>query len=143
MFKYRPIFTLILCLLLFTLLLPGCKKSSTDSNGDGEHELVGTWRCTSISALGETRDPSAYGLSWTMTFRSNNTFTENFTQAGESDTSNGTWSTSGGNLTINYDEGDPGTQGYSVSGNTLTLTRQNVEVEDGVFATATFEFTKQ
>lgn len=136
----RAILTLILCILVAVVFLPGCKKDSTSS--DEDHELVGTWRCTSISAEGQTLTPSQIGLTWTVTFRNDDTFSMTFIIGGETESGSGTWSVSGSRVTIDDGE-DPFSFNYSMSENKFTFLYPDFELDDGVYADTTFEFTKQ
>jgi len=77
----------------------GCGSSSDDSSGGGGNSIVGTWVSDVDSSV-------------VFTFSSNG----GFSVAGEA----GSWSTSGGNLTISGG-GETITFTYSISGNTLTL----------------------
>ena len=94
--------------------LAGC---SDDDDDDGDsNPLVGTW-------VGTTYNGQALpdGVGMTITLRSNGTATSTTTINGAAETYSGTWSASGGTLTV-VDEDGTESMGYTVEGNTLTLT---------------------
>ena len=66
-------------------------------------------------------------MTQTFTFNSNNTFTVEVLQPGWDFTREGTYSISRSNLSLIYsDDPDPVIWTFSISGNTLTLTRPGV-----------------
>ena len=140
--KPKAVLTAVLYVLFLALLIPGCSKdsTSTDDNGD-THELVGTWRLSTLTVEGVTATAAQAGMSWTLTFRSNDTFTISLTMEGNTDTGSGDWSVSGRTVTI--DDGDETWSfTYTMSGNTFSTLIEDFEFEDGE-ADVTFLFTKQ
>jgi len=131
--KSRSLIVILLSAVLMALIFTSCGKDDSSSSNGGTHELVGAWNLTSYTVNGQNM---AFTGSSTMTFRSDNTFTGTATEDSVTETSHGTWSTSGSSLTIIV-EGVTTTISYSVSGNKCTLTM----TEDGV--TAIMEYTKQ
>ena len=98
----------------------GC--SDDDDDDGGGNPLVGTWKATSFN--GQALDDS---ISVVVTFRSNGTASTTYSMGGETDTSEGTWSTEGGTLTVTSD-GETDSAAYSISGDTLTISD-----EEGTF----------
>ena len=97
----------------------GCED---DEDEGGGNSLVGTWRATSYN--GQALDA---GTSVVVTFRSDGTATTTYTIAGQSDSSQGTWSAEDGVLTVTAD-GETDSANYSISGSTLTISD-----EEGTF----------
>jgi len=134
MYRSRSLIVILLGIALISLIFAGCgKDEGSSSNGEGTHELVGTWKITGTTVNGQNRPINGTSI---MTFRSDNTLTATITVNGETDTGHGTWSTSGSSLTLIV-EGETTTATYSVSGNICTITM----TQDGV--TAIVEYTKQ
>ena len=87
--------------LAFGMAVVGCENGTTSSAG-----IVGTW------------DSNDGGLSSTLIFNGNGTFRIYSSASGWND---GTWSASGGFLTVNSPAVMPGSHSYSISGNTLVI----------------------
>lgn len=97
----------------------GCEDDDDDGGGN---PLVGTWKATTFN--GQQLDDS---ISVVVTFRSDGTATTTYTIAGQSDSSQGTWSAENGVLTVTAD-GETDSANYSISGSTLTISD-----EEGTF----------
>ena len=150
MSKLRSIFVTVLCLILVGFFCD--KKSSTepdDENGNGEHPaaLVGTWELTQVEIGGQTMTPEQIGQEITVIFRADGTYTMEQTTDDETETENGTWTTTDSTITLTPTGGEPDTVPYTLAGNKLrvTVTMEMDLDEDGVEeeVEVTMEFTKQ
>ena len=91
----------------------GCGGGDDDGSGD---PLVGTWVGTAFNG-----QALPAGISMTVTLRDNGTATGTTMINGVPDSYSGTWSASGGTLSITDADGTE-SLGYTVEGDTLTLT---------------------
>ncbi|MEJ2543885.1 MAG: lipocalin family protein [Calditrichaceae bacterium] len=129
-------------LLLNSFFIVNCSDST--SNDDGS--LEGIWLLTKVTytvpIYGSIVEyPEEEGYSVHLTIRDDHTYTTIESSGDYSDTTNGTWSTSGNNLTI-YEEGeDPMETEYSVKGDKLKIV-MDVDFGD-VIVPSTNEFTRQ
>lgn len=135
----------ILFFSLFLGLLVSCSddddNSSTEPEAGGyDQALVGTWQLTQIlSPIVAT--PAAIGLSLTAVFEEDGTITFTTIDAEGTAVDTGTWSTSGGNLTIKLEGEDAATSPYSVDGNFASISAYPIEYQ-GTSILASLEFTK-
>ena len=106
-------FLLMSTILVAGLGLAGC---SSDDNDDDKDPLVGTWVGTAFNG-----QPMPDGIAMTITLRSNGSASGTTVINGATETYNGTWSASGGTLSVTDNEGTE-SLGYTVEGDTLTLT---------------------
>lgn len=131
-------FIIFMTVLLLGIFITNC------TDDDKEETLIGTWVLTSmkISSMGITItvDPAEIGLSMTLTVSDDNSYTMVMTESGETTTSNGEWATSGNKLFIT-EEGETEEFVYSLKGDKLEITYE--EVEEGQTVTTTQVFTRQ
>lgn len=93
----------------------GCDDDDDDDGGSGD-PLVGTWTGTAFNGL-----PLPAGIGIDITLRDNGTASGTSMINGVEESYNGTWSASGGTLSITDADGTE-LLGYTVEGNTLTIT---------------------
>ena len=126
-------------ILLSILFIVGC-DNSTESSVD---PLVGVWEGTEMTVsndeMSETyqlNDPTSDLGTITYIFGADGIYSNTSVSSYGTESDSGTWSSTGGKLTIIDDEGTE-IMDYTLSGNTLTISM----VEDGLTISATF--TKQ
>ena len=130
-----------LLLISILLIIAGCdKESTTESSVD---PLVGVWEGTEMtvsndqtSVTYQLNDPTSDIGTITYIFGEDGVFSNTSISSSGTESYSGTWSSTGGKLTMIDDEGTEVID-FTISGNTLTLTG----VEDGV--TMSITFTKQ
>jgi len=106
--------------MVFAVMLSVSCNSDDDNSSDlSTHALVGTWGVTEIVEGMEIKAR--------ITFNANNSGTSMLTFAGETQTENFSWSTSGNKLTMSI-SGESEVVTYSINGNKLTITDQDNEV---------------
>ncbi len=134
--------TLIAPLLAVTFVA-GCGDSTPEEVAEA---LAGTWNATSVvftnkANSSETFDPLAVGGSVNITFTAAGGVSDSFTELG------GTFVIQGTNLIFtNPGKSDPDTAAFTLSGNTLTLTVDDVEFyfdDDGVDESASLAIVLQ
>ena len=137
--------------LLRTLIAPLLAVTFVAACGDSTPEevaeaLAGTWNATSVvftnkANSSETFDPLAVGGSVNTTFTAAGGFSGSFTELG------GTFVVQGTNLIFtNPGKSDPDTAAFTLSGNTLTLTVDDVDFDfddDGVDESASVTIVLQ
>jgi len=105
-----------------TLFFTGCGGSDGDSNSGGGNSIVGTWRMVSVTEEGVTFSAEDMGVTMVLTINANGTWAWSETWGDEVDAEQGTWSTSGNQLTITTTgESESETMTFGVNGNTLTI----------------------
>jgi len=117
MSKWRKLFLLASC--LATGFLTSCDDSTGSSSKPGaDPALVGSWTAT--------ENDSGVTTTFIASFAANNTMTLQVTSSGMSSdaTATGTWSTSGGKLSMTIDN-ETSTMAYSINGTTLTTTEDD------------------
>ena len=131
-------------LMIFIILFLSIIFITNCSDDDEKDTLIGTWVLTSMkmsaSGITVTVDPAEMGLSQTLTIYDDNTFRMVMTEDGETSTSTGEWSSSGGKLYIT-EEGETEVVDYSLKGDKLEITFE--ETEEGQTITITQIFTRQ
>jgi hypothetical protein len=139
--------TTLIKILFFSLFLGLLISCSDDDNSSTEPEagsydpaLVGTWQLTRILSPIVTT-PEIIGLSLTAVFEDDGTITFTTIDSEGPAVDTGTWSTSGGNLTIKLEGEDAATSPYSIDGNTASISAYPIEYE-GTPILASLEFTK-
>jgi hypothetical protein len=120
----KKLFNHLLITILFAVVLSSCDKDKDNDDSPNSSNIIGTW---------EYKGNQEWGyLLYRITFHSNftgNDFCEE-TYEGEkySESDDFTWSVTGNNLTIVYDEDNYlFTSKYTVSGNHLTITSDEGE----------------
>ena len=131
-------------ILLSILFIAGCDKNSTESS---VNPLVGIWEASemTMSAEGTTvtmeyNDPTSDIGTMTYIFGADGVFTTTSVSSYGTENDNGTWSSTGGKLTL-FDEEDTVVLDYTISGNTLTFT--GLETEDGFTLNFTVTLIRQ
>lgn len=109
----------LLVLALGAVLGLGAAGCGDDDDGGGSSSLTGTWEATAFNGL-----PLPADIGMTITLRENGTATGSSNIQGATETYDGTWSATGGTLTITGADGTE-SMGYTVEGNTLTVTDEN------------------
>ena len=71
----KKLLSLILVLCMACMLVPAMAAEAAD--------IVGEWEMTEMSANGQTFNPSAMGISWTMTFEEDGNFVSAMNMMGE------------------------------------------------------------
>lgn len=131
-------------LIVLAILLLSIVFISNCSDDDKKETLIGTWVLTSMkmsaSGITVTVDPAEIGLSQTLTVYDDNTYRMVITEEGETTTSYGEWSTSGGKL-YTTEEGETEVFDYSLKGDKLEIVYE--ETEEGQTVTITQIFTRQ
>lgn len=131
---------IVVMMLMALLLIWSCEKESTKPE---EHELVGTWNAqTETHYWGSISNPDSTDVTtyqsglatWTWKFESDDKFNYNMTLLGQDFLSgDGTWSTSGDQLTLNFTVFGIETQEiytYEIEGDELTVTQELDPAED-------------
>ncbi len=108
-----------LVLALGVVLGLGATGCGGDDDNGGSHSLTGTWEATAFNGV-----PLPADIGMTITLRDNGTATGSSNIQGATETYDGTWSATGGTLTITGADGTE-SMGYTVEGNTLTVTDEN------------------
>lgn len=112
----------------FGVLFAGSCNDNANMNGPGSDALLGTWVSTSLMAGG--MELSDNGLTLTITFESDGTYTTSFTsdldmifcEGATSCTDGGPYTRTGTQITLDAGTTDESVVGYSISGDTMTVT---------------------
>ena len=139
-----------LIILLFLAFLPFSAYSNDDHPAAPEaNKLIGIWKLYETTTFyGSLTDPDSSNattlssdFNFTLTIKDDNTWTIDFVSFGETESSSGTWSSSGNTITIK-EEGEPEeSSDYSISGNKLTVTSS--ETIDGITTIEVSVFIRQ
>ena len=86
--------------------------------GDGDDELVGTWRATSYNG-----QPVPAPYSAVVTLNADGTATAVYNAGSGTETAQGTWTAENGLLTLNA-QGQTRTGAYSINDDTITLVNE-------------------
>lgn len=124
----RTILPSLAVLIFISLLLcTGCNKDSNPADNNPSNNLVGTWDLTSMTTGGQPTTLADMGLqSLVLTIRADASYTVVLTHlAGNADTQNGTYTTSGSQITLTDSTGLVTSGTYALSGNTVTFTLTN------------------
>ena len=130
-------------ILLFVVLIVGCDESSLTESS--VHPLVGVWETTEFTVTQENLSQTVTldeTMSITLIFGEDKIFSVTSTINGETTAVSHTWSATENKLTtIDNADGETEVNDYSISGNILTITFE--EIEDGVTTTTEFKCEKQ
>ena len=131
-------------ILLSILFIAGCDNNSTQSS---VNPLVGIWNGSemTIIMLGTTvttelNDPTSDIGTITYIFGADGVFTTTSVTSFGTVSDNGTWSSTGGKLTLMGNE-ETSVLDFTISGNTLTMNSE--DNEDGIPMTITMTFIRQ
>ena len=131
-------------ILLSILFIAGCDNNSTQSS---VNPLVGIWEASEMTMTlegttitMELNDPTSDIGTMTYIFGADGVFTTTSVSSYGTENDNGTWSSTGGKLTL-FDEEDTVVLDYTISGNTLTFT--GLETEDGFTLNFTVTLIRQ
>ena len=131
-------------ILLSILFIAGCDNNSTQSS---VNPLVGIWEASemtmSIEGMAitiELNDPTSDIGTVTYIFGADGVFTTTSVSSYGTESDNGTWSSTGGKLTL-IDSEDTLVIDFTISGNTLTFTGE--ETEDGIPIAYTMTLIRQ
>ena len=147
MYKYKTnISLLFLISVVLSLTIISCSDDSStepkdENNAVLDQALIGTWELTKITKPIVTT-PDLIGLALTAVFTGDGNLQFTTTDTDTVTTDSGTWSTSGGVLTITIDGETPGVSPYTVVGNKATINDFPVEFQ-GTILLASLEFTKK
>ena len=133
-------------MILSILFIAGCDNNSTQSS---VNPLVGIWEASemtmSIEGMAitiELNDPTSDIGTVTYIFGADGVFTTTSVSSYGTESENGTWSSTGGKLTlIDIDDEETSVYDFTISGNTLTLTGE--DNEDGIPMTYSITLIKQ
>jgi Lipocalin-like domain len=112
----------------FGVLFAGSCDDEANMNGPGSDALLGSWVSTSLMAGG--MELNTNGLTLTITFESDGTYTTSFAndldmlfcEGATSCTDGGPYTRTGTQITLDAGTTDESVVGYSISGDTMTVT---------------------
>lgn len=140
MFKLKSNLLIFTIVFLVGVFFTNC----SDSTSNDDDDIAGTWLLTKVTfdlPVGSYVEyPEEEGYSLKLTIRSDNTYTAVQTEGDYADTTSGTWSTSGNNLTI-MEEGEEINAEYNLDGDKLEITLEQ-EIQE-IMVPVIQEFTRQ